>query len=81
MDVPIVPVLYVGPFSKAVVLEHTDGNTVIQPAHTRNYIEQIREGVVVKATDGSYHKHYGRKIAKSVSNAYLLRKGDTTEFQ
>lgn len=81
MDVPIVPVLYVGPFSKAVVLEHTDGNTVIQPAHTRNYISQIREGVVIKATDGGYHKHYGRKIAKSVSNAYLLRKGDTTEFQ
>ena len=80
MDVPIVPVLFIGPFSKAVVLEHTDGNTVIQPTLTRNYISQIREGVVVKATDGSYHSSYGRKIAKSVSEAYLLRKGETTEF-
>lgn len=80
MDVPIVPVLFIGPFSKAVVLEHTDGNTVVQPAMTRNYISQIREGVVVKATDGSYHQSYGRKIAKSVSEAYLLRKGETTEF-
>lgn len=80
MDVPIVPVLFVGPFSKAVVLEHTDGNTVVQPKVTRNYITQIREGVVVKAWDASYHPSYGCKIAKSVSEAYLLRKGETTEF-
>jgi len=80
MDVPIVPVLYVGPFSKAVVLEHTDGNTVVQPAVTRNVISQIREGVVVKSIDGGYHPSYGRKVAKSVSEAYLLRKGETTEF-
>lgn len=80
MDVPIVPVLYVGPFSKAVVLEHTDGNTVVQPTVTRNVISQIREGVVVKSIDGGYHPSYGRKVAKSVSEAYLLRKGETTEF-
>jgi len=81
MDVPIVPVLFVGPYSKEVVLEHTNGNTLVQPTITRNYISQIREGVVVKSASEAQHPQYGRKIAKSVSDAYLLRKGETTEFQ
>lgn len=75
LDIPMVPVVYVGPYSKAVVLEHTDGNTMLTDK------KQIREGVVVKSMWEIKHKHYGRKIAKSVSSAYLLRKGDTTEFQ
>lgn len=81
MDVRIVPVLYVGPYSKEVVLEHTNGNTLVQPTITRNYISQIREGVVVKSAFEVRHPQYGRKIAKSVSDAYLLRKGEITEFQ
>jgi hypothetical protein len=67
--------LYRGPYSKSVVLEHTDGNTTLSDK------KQIREGVVVKSAVEARNQHYGRKIAKSVSEAYLLRKGSTTEFQ
>lgn len=72
-EVPRVPVLYVGPYSKEVVLKHTDGNTTL----TMN--SQIREGVVVKSYNEAKNRHFGRKIAKSVSEAYLLRK-NATEF-
>ncbi|KVH64447.1 hypothetical protein WS89_03965 [Burkholderia sp. MSMB1072] len=72
MDVMSVPVLYIGPYSREVVLKHTDGNTTIGGAH-------IREGVVVKSQTEARHRRYGRKIAKSVSEAYLLRK-NATEF-
>jgi RNA ligase (TIGR02306 family) len=69
------PVLYRGPYSKEVVLEHTNGKTTLaENSH-------IREGVVVKSATEEYHPRYGRKVAKSVSDAYLLRKGETTEFQ
>ena len=75
LDIPTVPVLHIGPYSKEMVLSHTDGNTTMT---SRN---QIREGVVVKSYSEDRHPHYGRKIAKSVSNAYLLRKNpDATEF-
>jgi RNA ligase (TIGR02306 family) len=80
MKQEMVPVLFVGEYSKARVLELTDGNTVVQPKLTRNVVQQIREGVVVKSTNESRHPTYGRKIAKSVSNAYLMRRGEVTEF-
>ncbi len=79
LNVPTVPVLELGPYSKEMVLRHTDGNTLVQPTATRNYISQIREGVVVKSAHEHRHPKYGRKIAKSVSEAYLLRK-NATEF-
>lgn len=72
-EIPRVPLLYAGPYSKEIVLEHTDGETTLG--------SHIREGVVVKSYDEAHHPSYGRKIAKSVSDAYLLRKGETTEFQ
>jgi RNA ligase (TIGR02306 family) len=74
-DLPMVPQLYRGPFSAGVVKLHTDGNTII------NGVKQIREGVVVKAAHDTNHPRYGRRIAKSVSEAYLLRKGEVTEYQ
>lgn len=74
MGVPMVPVLYEGPYSKEIVLHHTDGNT------TLGNKTQIREGVVVKSATEAKNKHFGRKIAKSVSDDYLLRKGNATEF-
>lgn len=71
LGVKTVPVLYRGPYSKKVVLEHTDGNTTLSDK------KQIREGVVVKSATEARNPHYGRKIAKSVSEAYLLRKSGT----
>lgn len=73
LNVQTVPMLYRGPYSKSVVLEHTDGNTTLSDK------KQIREGVVVKSAVEARNQHYGRKIAKSVSEAYLLRK-NATEF-
>jgi RNA ligase (TIGR02306 family) len=55
------PVLYRGPFSKEIVLSHTDGPSVLPGAN------HIREGAVIKSV-GSY-----RRILKSVSNFYLER--------
>lgn len=69
------PVLYRGPFNMETLLNLTDGNTTI------GNVKQIREGVVVRAADASRHDKYGRRIAKSISEAYLLRKGEVTEFQ
>jgi RNA ligase (TIGR02306 family) len=79
LKVPNVPILELGPYSKEMVLRHTNGNTMVQPEVTRNYVNQIREGVVVKSAHETPHPKYGRKIAKSVSEAYLLRK-NATEF-
>lgn len=74
LEVETVPLLYRGQYSKQGVLDHTNGNTVLSNK------KQIREGVVVKSAFESRNPHYGRKIAKSISDAYLLRKGEVSEF-
>lgn len=78
-DLETVPLMYSGPFSDEILKFHTDGKTHITGMSGKP--ENIREGVVVKAARESRHSKYGRKIAKSLSEAYLLRKGKTTEFQ
>lgn len=80
LNVKTVPVLYRGPYSKSVVLEHTDGGTTLMPNDGKAHKIHIREGVVVKSAIEARNPHFGRKIAKSVSEAYLLRKS-ATEFQ
>ncbi|MTJ93611.1 MAG: RNA ligase (ATP) [Desulfovibrio sp.] len=68
------PVLYRGPFSKAVMYEHTDGKSVVGAgAH-------IREGVVIVPVTERRDDAIGRVILKSVSGDYLTRKGEATEF-
>lgn len=77
IGVDMVPVLYRGPFSREVMYEHTDGMETVSGKQLH-----IREGVVVTPTDERYDLQIGRVILKSVSAAYLLRKGsDQTEFQ
>lgn len=77
LGVPTVPVLYRGPFSKAKMLELTDGKETISGRGVH-----IREGVVVKCAKEIKSHKTKRRIFKSVSNAYLLRKGgDVDEFQ
>lgn len=68
----MVPVEYIGPFSMDVVRTFTDGPTTLSKVH-------IREGVVVKTATETRHDYHGRKIAKSISDKYLLRK-NATEF-
>lgn len=73
-DIPHVPVLYQGPYSKKVVDAVTKGKTVVgKGCH-------IREGVVICATKSE--DNGGRRILKSVSEDYLLRKSDdATEYE
>ena len=74
LGIPRVPVLYSGPFSRSVMRDFTDGKTVAgDGAH-------IREGIVITPTFERRDPDIGRVILKSVSGAYLLRKGGTTEF-
>ena len=77
--VPMVPVLYQGPFSKDILLEHTVGKETLSGRGLH-----VREGVVVKPvverTEGRL-PHNGRVCFKSINPAYLLRRGDTSELE
>ena len=70
-----VPSLFVGEYSYDKVMELTDGKTT----YGKNK-DQIREGVVIRPLNERYHEDLGRVFLKSVSQAYKLRKGETTEF-
>ncbi len=72
LNVERVPVLYRGPFDVALLAQYTDGLETIsgQSAH-------IREGLVVTPVMERSHPILGRVALKSVSAAYLLRKGGT----
>lgn len=75
LGLPRVPVLYSGPFSKAVMEEYTVGKTV-----AGNDLH-IREGIVVTPNSERRDEMLGRVILKSVSPDYLFRKGTQTEYQ
>ena len=68
------PLLYRGPYSKEIMLAHTDGLETVSGTSSH-----MREGVVVRPLVERYDKRLGRIQFKSVSAAYLLRK-DGTEF-
>jgi hypothetical protein len=71
-----VPTVYDGAFDIAAIEQVRDGNTILGG-------NNIREGVVVRAVNTVDHPHHGRRIAKFISPAYLLRKsknGETSEF-
>jgi RNA ligase (TIGR02306 family) len=71
---PKVPVLYRGPFSMAELEKVRDGITTVGGTN-------VREGIVVRSATEERHPIHGRKIAKMISEAYLLRKNkDQTEF-
>ena len=67
---PLVPELYVGSWKNVDLDEFTNGKSKLAP-------NQIREGCVVKMYDESNDTRIGRKILKSVSPDYLMRKGGT----
>lgn len=68
------PVLYVGPFSKRVLEEHTNGRETVS-----GKLLHVREGVVVRPVVERYHDDLpaSRVQLKSISEAYLTRKGGT----
>jgi RNA ligase (TIGR02306 family) len=72
----VVPQLYVGPFSKEVMYEHTSGVTIIGGG------VHIREGIVVRVLNERYQFGLSRVILKSINPAYLTRSNpDATEYQ
>lgn len=69
--IPMVPLLYRGPYSAEKLAELTAGNSVIEGA------KHIREGVVVRpAKERQRHeKDPGRAVFKSINPDYLTRRG------
>lgn len=75
-DLPRVPTLYTGPFDRAAIETVRDGTTTVGGTN-------VREGVVVRSLVPRDHPIHGRRIAKFISPAYLLRRvknGEATEF-
>jgi len=80
-DVPLVPRLYVGPFSIDKIKELASGKEQVSGKELH-----IREGVVVRPVDrGEGYDLGGKRIGKFVSEAYLTRKPrngqEVTEYQ
>jgi RNA ligase (TIGR02306 family) len=74
---PCVPTLYTGPFDQTAIEAVRDGVTTVGGTN-------VREGVVVRSLVPWDHPIHGRRIAKFISPAYLLRKvkgGEATEYQ
>ena len=71
-DIPAVPVLFEGPFSAETMHAAASGQSTLAG--------HMREGIVIKPITEQEYEGL-RKIAKKVSPAYLLRKGDVTEFE
>lgn len=70
-----VPVLYRGPFSKAIMKEYTDGPETVSGEESH-----IREGIVMRPVKERRDVALGRVQLKSVSDDYLTRGGDATEY-
>ncbi len=71
IGLPLVPVLYSGPFNAKQAKDLTKGNSVMVPT------QKVREGVVIRPVVEE-KCHMGRKVLKLISDEYLL--GDNTDF-
>lgn len=76
-DIPQVPNLYRGPYSKALLEKYTQGPSVLDPK------TKVREGCVIKLLNEGLkvegtEEVLGRKIVKSINPEYLL--GDQTDY-
>lgn len=76
VELDTVPRLYIGPYAAEKILQLTDGKEAVSGKSLH-----IREGVVVKPLHERQARGCGRVSIKSVSADYLLRKGNTTEFE
>ena len=66
LKVSVVPILYRGPYDLAELVKYRDGKDSLSGS-------TLREGIVIKALDGSRHPNHGRKIGKWVSPDYALK--------
>jgi len=75
-DIPVVPVLYRGPYSMEKMKEIADGKSTIENAN------HIREGIVTKPVVERTDIKIGRAVLKYISTEYELSKHkerDTTD--
>jgi len=72
LGIPTVNYLYYGPYRWERVEEFTNGKETMSGKEVH-----LREGVVIRPEKERTEKRLGRVILKSVSEAYLLRKGGT----
>lgn len=70
LKLDMVPILYDGEFSAEVLEQYTNGKETISGNESH-----MREGIVIRPALERRHDDLGRVILKSVSDAYLLRKG------
>lgn len=70
LGIDMVPILYRGPFSKALMMQYTSGKETVSGQELN-----IREGIVVTPVVERRTEELGRVILKSVSEDYLLRNG------
>lgn len=73
LDIPLVPLVYRGPFIESTLLELTEQNTLL-PGET------LREGLVIKPIIERTDPILGRVQLKLISGKYLTRRGDATEY-
>ena len=75
LEIPTVPIMYLGPFYKSVMENCTNGGETISGKDSN-----MREGIVITPIHERRDTELGRVILKSVSEAYILRKGKPTEY-
>lgn len=73
-DIPMLPIVYRGPYSKQIVHDLANRKTVI--GNDRN---QIEEGVVIRPAKERNHPKLGRVILKYISDEYLLMQESNRE--
>lgn len=73
LGLPVVPMLYRGPFSMEIAKSLSTGPSVLDPN------TKVREGTVIRPVVETQHPMLGRKILKFVSDEYLL-KADMSDF-
>lgn len=77
LGLPLLPLLYRGPFSDEAIWAAATGVEQVTGQETH-----LREGVVVRPTAERQDLELGRVILKAVSEDYLLRRNkDATEFE
>lgn len=75
--VPLAPVLYRGPYDYELLAKMAEGKETVSGQELH-----LREGLVVRpAYEARSELTGGRKIAKFVSEAYILRGGPATEYE
>jgi RNA ligase (TIGR02306 family) len=77
--IPMVPLIYVGPFRADLVQEWTNGPSIVPTAADIRSKFKGREGCVITPLTEVYSRALGRLILKSVSADYRARKGAKDE--